>query len=87
MYTIISEAQPLCDGKYWADVLKAENDDIYIAVEVTIKTVRKVFVVFIDNIVDFFKNGVDYVVMNNASDHTFETYDKYCKWFNLNVAS
>lgn len=87
MYTIISEAQPLCDGMYWADVLKAENDDIYVAVEVTIETVRKVFVVFIDNIVDFFKNGVDYGVMNNASDYTFETYDKYCKWFNLNVAS
>lgn len=87
MYTIISEAQPLCDGMYWADVLKDERDDIYVAVEVTIEGVRKVFLVYIDNLVDFFKNGVDYGVMNNASEYTFETYDRYCRWCSYNLAS
>ena len=87
MYTIISEAQPLCDCRYVADVLKDERDDIYLAVEVTIDCVPKVFLVFIDNVVDFFKNGVDYGVMNNASEHTFETYDAFCKWCSYNLTS
>lgn len=87
MYTIISEAQPLCDGMYLADVLKDQRDDIYFAVEVTIEYVNKVFLVSTDALVDFFSNGVDYGVMNDASTYTFETYEKYCKWCSYNLAS
>lgn len=87
MYTIISEAQPLCDGMYLADVLLDEREDIYFAIEVTIEGTRKVFLVYIDNLQDFFKEGVDYGVMNNASEYTFETYERFCKWCSYNLKS
>ena len=87
MYTLISEAQPFCDGMYLGDVLKDERDDIFCAVEVTIEGTRKVFLVFIGNLSDFFKEGVDYGVMNNASYLTFETYERYCKWLSYNLQS
>lgn len=68
-----------------ADVLKDEKGDIYFAVEVSIAGVHKVFIVYIDALMDFLKGGVDYGVMNNASDLTFETYAHYCKWCSYNL--
>ncbi len=87
MYTIISEAQPLCDGMYLADVLLDEREDIYFAIEVTIEGTRKVFIVYTDNLQDFFKEGVNYGVMDKASAYTFETYDRFCKWCSYNLKS
>lgn len=87
MYTIISEAQPLCDGMYMADVLLDEREDIYFAIEVTIEGTQKVFLVYVDNLHAFFEAGVDYGVMNNASEHTFETYERFCKWCSYNLKS
>ena len=88
MYTIISEAQPLCDGMYMADVLKDERwGYIYFAVEVTIEGVQKVFIVDSDSIVEFFSKGVNYAVMNKASDYTFENYEQFCKWCSYNLTN
>lgn len=87
MYTIISEAQPLCDGMYLGDVLKDERNDIYFAIEVTIEGTQKVFLVYINDLQDFFSKGVDYGFMNNASTYTFDTYEQFCKWCSYNLKS
>lgn len=87
MYTIISEAQPLCDGMYLGDVLQEENGDIFFAVEVTIEGTRKVFLVYISDLVEFFNLGVDYNHMNEQSTHTFDTYEQFCKWCSYNLKS
>ena len=88
MFTFVSQNQEF--GDYFADVLKDEAGDTYLAVHVDFPdgmgVVTHVFVVYIGNLPDFVASGKDLGAMTNASYRAF-TLPKFCQWVSYNVAS